>query len=87
MSQARFPLGRLLITPAAQEVLEPEELTAAVRRHASGGEVDEHDRQANEVSLRQGLRLLSGYTGQSGTRFWVMTEADRSATTVLLPED
>ena len=89
MSQARFSLGRLLMTPAAQEVLDPQEIAAAVRRHAGGdwGEVDEHDRRENELSLRQGLRLLSAYSGRCGKRFWVITEADRSATTILLPED
>jgi hypothetical protein len=89
MAATKFPLGRLVITPAAMEVLDPQDVTAAVRRHVSGdwGDVDEDDRRENELSLEQGLRLLSAYTGQRGTRFWVITEADRSATTVLLPED
>ena len=89
MAGTRFPLGRLVITPAAREALRSEDVTAAIRRHSTGdwGEVDEHDRRENELSLRQGSRLLSAYTGQAGTKFWVITEADRTATTVLLPED
>jgi len=58
-------------------------------RHIAGdwGDVDEHDRRENELSLIHGLRLLSAYTLSSGTKIWVITEADRSATTVLLPEE
>jgi hypothetical protein len=49
--------------------------------------VDEHDRRENELSLIQGFRLLSAYTLNSGTKIWIITEADRSVTTVLLPEE
>lgn len=89
MAGMTFPLGRLVITPAALHALEPEDVVAAIRRHATGdwGELDEHDRLENEKSLREGYRLLSAYTGSGGTRFWVITEADRSISTVLLPED
>ena len=61
----------------------------ALSRHVKGdwGELDEDDRQGNERSLREGYRLLSSYTSKSGTKFWIITEADRSVTTVLLPED
>jgi hypothetical protein len=49
--------------------------------------VAEHDHRENEFSLQQGFRLLSAYTLNSGTKIWIITEADRSATTVLLPEE
>lgn len=86
---AKFPLGRTVITPSALEALTGEDVQAALARHARGdwGELDEHDRQENELSLREGLRLLSRYTAANGIVFWIITEADRSATTVLLPED
>ncbi len=86
---AKFQLGRLLITPAAQEKLTNDDVLGAIRRHVQGdwGDVCEDDRTENELSLEQGYRLLSVYHAANGTKFWVITEADRSATTVLLPED
>lgn len=58
-------------------------------RHLAGdwGDVDEHDRRENELSLIHRFRLLSAYTLTSGTKIWVITEADLSVTTVLLPEE
>ena len=58
-------------------------------RHIAGdwGDVDEDDRRENELSLQHGFRLLSAYTLNSGTKIWIITEADRSVTTVLLPEE
>jgi hypothetical protein len=50
------------------------------------GELDDHDRQENELSLREGFRILSAYTLPDGTKIWVITEADCSSTCVLLPE-
>ena len=50
-------------------------------------EIDEHDRHENELSLREGLRILSSFTMTNETKFWIITEADRSATTLLLPEE
>jgi hypothetical protein len=66
-----------------------DDITAALDRHVIGdwGEVGEEDREENEMSLEEGSRLLSVYVGENGAKFWVITEADRSATTVLLPED
>ncbi len=85
----KFDLGTLLITPAAQAALTPQDVSTALRRHAQRdwGDVDKADWLENERSLREGLRLLSAYHTVTGTRFWVITEADRSATTVLLPSD
>jgi len=59
-----------------------------VQRHASGdwGDLDPQDKAENELSLREGFRILSAYELE-GTRYWIITEADRSATTILLPEE
>ena len=83
------PLGQTVATPAALGVLTQPDVVAALRRHASGdwGDVDAHDRAANDDAMRTGERLLSVYRSANGTTFWVITEADRSVTTVLLPED
>ncbi|RIK67133.1 MAG: hypothetical protein DCC65_07900 [Planctomycetota bacterium] len=85
----KFALGRLVITSVALETLHPEDVHAALQRHAVGdwGEVCEADREENELSLEQGFRLLSVYRDRNGCKFWIITEADRSATTILLPED
>lgn len=84
-----FPLGRVLITRTAADTLPAEDVAAAISRHAAGdwGDVCEDDGQENERSLNSGLRLFSVYHTQDGVQFWIITEADRSATTVLLPED
>jgi hypothetical protein len=83
------PLGQIVATPAALAVLTQPDIVAALRRHASGdwGNVDAEDRAANDDALRDGTRVLSVYQSASGTTFWVITEADRSVTTVLLPDD
>ena len=87
----RFPLGRILATPGALEAIEkasqqPQEF---LDRHVNGdwGEVDRHDAAENEFSVRRGSRLLSSYTTAAGDKLWIITEADRSATTLLLPEE
>ena len=84
----RFPLGQLAITSNASLRLATEEVLVALRRHASGdwGDLCPEDTMANDEALEHGGRLLSAY-GQGEHRFWVITEADRSSTTVLLPED
>lgn len=87
----RFPLGRCLITRGAGEALEeavqdPREFLA---RHQSGdwGEVPEEDKTENEFSIQHGFRILSAYRTTNNVRIWVITEADRSTTTILLPEE
>lgn len=89
MSATKFPLGRLVATPNALEHIPNPDIMAALLRHLNGdwGDVDEHDREENELSLKEGFRLLSVYRSAKGVKFWIITEADRSATTVLLPED
>jgi hypothetical protein len=85
----RFPVGRLMITPAAAQVVPADEAAKALRRHAAGdwGTVDAEDWASNDEALRKGTRLLSSYTTQDKTVFWIITEADRSVTTILLPSD
>jgi hypothetical protein len=58
-----------------------------VARHVSGREVDRGDARANDLAVRDGSRILSAYRTAHGTRRWIITEADRSATTLLLPEE
>jgi len=84
-----FELGRLLITPTAQLAVDPADVVEAVHRHSAGdwGDLEQEDREENDLSLREGLRLLSSYEDRRGVRFWIITEADRSATTILLPYD
>lgn len=85
---ARFPLGQVAVTSNATVRLSTEEMLTALRRHASGdwGDLCPEDILANDAALNFGGRLFSAY-GQGQHRFWIITEADRSLTTVLLPED
>ncbi len=85
----KFPLGQLVITRGALEVLDREDVHQAVSRHANGdwGEVDPEDWKENDFSVENGFRILSSYTSKKGVKFWIITEADRSATTILLPEE
>lgn len=89
MEHPKFPLGQTVVTPAALEALDHPTVIAALGRHVSGdwGDLCEHDKAENEYSLAHGYRLFSSYTSSSGTKFWIITEADRSVTTVLLPSD
>ena len=87
----RFTLGQILATPGALKALEEagERPATLLRRHITGdwGEVCEDDRQENEASLINGWRLLSAYTLGTGPKLWIITEADRSSTTLLLPSE
>ena len=84
-----FPMGRLLATPAAIAAINGDELVNALDRHLSGdwGDVCAEDRSQNNRALKTGARLLSVYHTAAKVKFWIITEADRSATTVLLPSD
>ena len=88
---AKFFPGVVVITPGALEAFQTtgEEIQLFLTRHLRGdwGDLDSHDRRENEYSLRHGLRLLSAYALKDGTKIWVITEADRSATTILLPDE
>ena len=85
----RFPSGKVVSTQAAAKKIPQLVMLAALVRHLNGdwGDVGPHDKAANDRALRDGDRLLSAYHAPDGTKFWIITEADRSATTVLLPED
>jgi hypothetical protein len=89
LSDARFPLGFLVATPGALAAVQPDDLRAALSRHLRGdwGLVCADDWQANDRALVEETRLLSTYDTAGGKRFWIITEADRSTTTVLLPDE
>jgi hypothetical protein len=85
----RFPLGRLVITTNAARTLTPREMHDALRRHESGdwGDLPAEDASQNDAALCQSEgRLFSAY-GEGDGKFWIITEADRSVTTILLPDD
>ena len=85
----RFHPGQLMITRNANDTLPHVEVDAAIKRHLSGdwGDVCPSDWQLNEDALKHGDRLLSVYHTHDDVKFWIITESDRSATTVLLPSD
>ena len=87
----RFALGRILATPGAINAMKEagESPLKLLRRHAHGdfGDLHQDDVRANELAIRRGLRVLSAYVLTTDERVWVITEADRSATTILLPEE
>ena len=88
-STQKFMMGRVVKTQAVNEAVEHAEILAALARHVCGdwGDVSEHDYQANEAALLDQSRLFSVYHSQDGLKFWIITESDRSSTTVLLPEE
>jgi hypothetical protein len=88
-TQRKFSLGRVVATPNAVAATCREDMETALARHAAGdwGECGREDWRENELSLKEGFRLFSVYSDRNGVKFWIITEADRSATTVLLPED
>ena len=88
LTNPKFPLGEVMMTAHAAGQLNPLAVAEALSRHAFGdwGEVCDADARENELSLREGYRLLSVY-GTGEDRFWIITEADRSVTTVLMPDD
>lgn len=87
----RFPMGRPVITPAAEAALHsvgthPIRLLAR-HLHGDWGNIPVEDQAANELALLTGKRLLSSYDLEGGGKVWIITEADRSVTTILLPDD
>ena len=89
---ALFTLGRVVATPGALTVLEETgaDYLALLLRHARGdwGEVPPEDARENERSVREGFRVLSSYpVGEERERVWIITEADRSSTCLLLPSE
>jgi hypothetical protein len=88
IARPKFPLGQIVITANAQSTLDPADVQQGLSRHARNdwGEVCPDDARSNADALKHGHRLMSVY-GQGDQRFWIITEADRSVTTVLMPED
>jgi hypothetical protein len=95
--QSLFPVGTIVATPGALAACGPDALIAFLARHVTGdwGVVSIEDRHTNDGALRHGMRLLSAYpidpakpsAGHGANTLWIITEADRSATTFLLPEE
>jgi hypothetical protein len=83
--------GQIVATPGAIEAFSTsgESPFDFLMRHLTGdwGDLDAHDLKANEVAVEQGLRVLSAYHLSDGTKFWIITEADRSSTCYLLPDE
>ena len=89
LALAKFRLGHIVSTPNALSQLTQEDILTGIQRHQAGdwGDLDSEDKAANDLALANRTRILSAYRAANGTRFWIITEADRSATTLLLPED
>ncbi len=91
LEKKSFPLGQVLITPPVEAVLQEvgRNLQEFLDRHASGdwGDIDTDDWNANEEALTSGARLMSAFAVTEAQKIWIITEADRSATTILLPAD
>jgi hypothetical protein len=91
LSAPRFAHGRLVMTPSVRNLLRERRLDVLgfLQRHLNGdwGDLSDEDRQSNETALRAGDRLFSSYTVDSSVKLWIITEADRSVTTLLLPQD
>lgn len=85
----RFNPGKLVMTSNALNTLNPLDVLAGLARHLKGdwGELDEEDKHLNEVALEQDLRLLSKYRDRHGEHFYIITEHDRSYTTIMLVSD
>lgn len=90
-SSALFPLGKVYLTVGVQEALEkanqlPNEF---LELHEKGdwGELCQDDKKENELSVKQGFRILSAYRTAKGEKLWCITEADRNSTTILLPSE
>ena len=85
--EPKFRLGKLTATVKALKCVSQMEIITALLRHACGdwGDIEEEDKNANDVALLSGNPLLSAYTTRRGLPFLVLTEADQSATTIFLP--
>lgn len=88
-NEPRFPLGQTVMTQGVAAQVPEAEVYEALRRHQCGdwGQVCQDDWNENENAVREGFRLLSAYTSRDDVKFWIITEWDRSVTTVLLPDE
>lgn len=89
MEPMKFAHGRIVTTPGALSVATAAVLGELLGRHLRGdwGDLDDEDKRTNEYGLRFGTRLLSAYNLPGGKRLWIITEWDRSVTTLLLPDE
>jgi hypothetical protein len=85
--EAKFDVGDVRMTRGAADTLHQEDVFEAFVRHIGGdwGDVCDEDWNRNQNALEEGTRLLSSYVDRNDTKFWIITEADRRATTILLP--
>lgn len=85
-NRIRFQPGTVVATVGALQVADNRAILELLRRHLSGdwGEVDKEDAKANDHALTHGERILSSYSVKGG-KLWIITESDRSSTTVLTP--
>ena len=88
---AKFALGQVVGTPGCLEALAESNQTASVflDRHVTGdwGDLDEEDRKLNDEAVKDESRIFSAYHTTKGVKIWCITEADRSSTCLLLPEE
>ncbi len=91
MSNALLPLGQIVATPGALAALEEagQQPTTFLERHESGdwGDCGAEDKQENDLSVRESFRIFSVYHTSNSQKIWIITEADRSSTCVLLPDE
>ena len=91
MNNPLFKLGQIVATPAALEELDKAGQTPweFLARHAQGdwGDLDAEDRRLNDEAVKAGDRILSAYPLKTGVKLWIITEADRNSTCILLPDD
>jgi hypothetical protein len=85
----RFELGQIVVTTDAAMKIPPGDIESALRRHSRGdwGDLDSKDRQQNDRAVERGGTIASIFRATNGDKFYVLTEADRSVTTVLMPEE
>ena len=84
-----FALGQLVVTRGATSAFTPEEQAKCLARHRSGdwGDCCAEDKKCNDDALKYGDRILSSYKFEDGRKLWIITEYDRSVSTLLLPEE
>lgn len=86
-----FELGQVVATPGALNALATNgrSVSGNLKRHAKGdwGDLDKHDKDVNDTAVLNGLRILSAYLIGVKDKIWIITEADRSSTTILLPSE
>ena len=89
MTATKFPSGRIVLSRNALVKLDDNDVEVGMARHLSGdwGNVDKLFGRINDLCLTCHLPLSSSYESSHGVKFWIVTEADRSETSVLLPED